>query len=194
MLNRALPPQTPSPVITMPANIVTPRAMLRKVRLSDAAAVSAQVSDYDIAKMTQSIPFPMPKVSAEIWLLLSRSAWDRGLRYSYAVCPVGSDKLRGVVSLFQTPGGEWEIGYWIARDLWSQGYAAHCARAAMDAFEAANGPARFHAGVFDDNPASAVVLAKLGFKPTGMTDNLFSMARLENVPGKHFIREPGDDR
>lgn len=190
MLNRVMTSPSIMPCVTMPETVATPRAILRKIKLTDAAAMSAHVSDYDIAKMTGTIPFPMPKVSAEIWMLLNRSAWDRGLRFNYAICPHGTDELRGVMGFFKLSSGEWELGYWVARTLWGQGYATECADAALDAFEAANGPRTLEAGVFDDNPASIRVLSKLGFKPTGERDNPFSMARLERASGARFIREP----
>ena len=193
MLNRVITPAPAPGPIEMPAAIPTRRATLRELRADDAAALSEQAGDYDIAKMTCTIPYPLPKVSAEIWLLLNQSARGRALQFNYAICPHDSRELRGVVGVFQNRSGNWELGYWVSRAVWGQGYATEAATAVIKAFTNAVGPADLLAGVFVDNPASVRVLSKLGFKPTGRTDNLFSMARLKTVPGRQFIRESDHD-
>ena len=59
-------------------------------------------------------------------------------------------------------GDDIELGYWIARSHWGQGYATEAARAVLGLAEAL-GHRRIFAGHFADNPASGRVLAKAGF-------------------------------
>ncbi len=193
MFNAAMTPPFAPSAITMPETIVTPRAVLRKVSDRDAAALSEHISDYDIAKMMGSIPYPMPRVSAEVWLLINKAAWNRGLRFNYALYPRDCGALRGIVGFFKTKSGAWELGYWVSRTLWGQGYATEACAAALETFEATNGPTPIHADVFKDNPASARVLEKLGFVCMGDSPDLFSMARLAKSPGLAFLREPSHE-
>ena len=72
--------------------------------------------------------------------------------------------------------GEPEIGYWIARPFWGQGYATEAAGGVLEIARLL-GHRRIHAGHFVDNPASGRVLRKLGFVPTGVTRPRMSCAR-----------------
>lgn len=193
MLNTVMPaPVTQS--VSLPVVIKTRRAVLRKVEHADAPALSAKISDYDIAKMTGTIPFPMPLLSAEIWISLNRAAFDMGSRFNYALCPDDTGELSGIIGFFKTRNDGWELGYWVARELWGQGYASESCAAAMQAFQDVNGPAAFEAGVFKDNPASMRVLEKLGFTRNGEdNDAAFSMARMCKTPGWKYRREPDYD-
>jgi RimJ/RimL family protein N-acetyltransferase len=72
--------------------------------------------------------------------------------------------------------GEPELGFWIARPHWGQGYATEAAGAVLRIARTL-GHRRVVAGHFVDNPASGKVLKKLGFVPTGRPGTRFSLAR-----------------
>jgi len=158
MLNRVMSPAPALGPFEMPETIATKRATLRVPVPSDASVLSKQAGDYDIAKMTGTIPHPLPKVSAEIWLMLNQSARYRGLQFNYAICPQGIDDVRGIAGICKNSAQNWELGCWISRSLWGQGYATEAAGAVIAAFMDVMGPVALHAGVFSDNPASARVL------------------------------------
>jgi RimJ/RimL family protein N-acetyltransferase len=67
---------------------------------------------------------------------------------------------------FKHAGEDIELGYWIARTHWGNGYATEAGRAALEIARAL-GRTRVLAGHFVDNPASGRVLRKLGFRETG---------------------------
>jgi RimJ/RimL family protein N-acetyltransferase len=69
-----------------------------------------------------------------------------------------------------------ELGYWIAREHWGQGYATE-AGAAVLKIAAALGNCELVASHFLDNPASGRVLRKLGFEPTGRIEPRWSCGR-----------------
>ena len=69
-----------------------------------------------------------------------------------------------------------ELGYWIARPSWNKGYATEAARALLR-LAGTLGHKRVAAHHFVDNPASARVLAKIGFRPTGDVALRASVAR-----------------
>lgn len=171
--------------------IYTERLVLRPVKFEDAPALSRMAGDYHIARMTGSIPSPFPIISAEIRTMLFESAWRRGLEYSYAISVEGGE-LIGIVSLFRrSETSDFELGYWLGRPYWGNGYMTEACRALIDCAEDRLGVTTLTAGVFSDNPGSVRILEKLGFTNTGVIDQYFSIARLCKAESLNFIRRKG---
>jgi RimJ/RimL family protein N-acetyltransferase len=61
------------------------------------------------------------------------------------------------------PGGDVELGYWIAKAHWNRGYASEAGRRMIEIGRTELQLQRLFAGYFVDNPASGRVLHKLGF-------------------------------
>jgi len=161
--------------------IRTERLVLRQLTLNDAAAFSKLAGDYDISKMTGSLPHPFPLYSAEFKIMYLRQQKRRGLAYPYAITINGGD-LIGVMDLFRSvPDAALEIGYWIGKPYWGQGLSTEAAKAIIQEAKDRLGVQALMAGVFADNPASLRVLEKLGFKTTGSEEMYFSMARMEKA-------------
>ncbi len=81
-----------------------------------------------------------------------------------------------------------EMGYWIARPYWGQGFATEAGHAVLDV-ACALGHRKVVASHFLDNPASGKVLRKLGFEPTGRVVERHSCGRGEAAPTVEFARE-----
>jgi len=161
--------------------IGTERLVLRQLALNDAAAFSKLAGDYDISKMTGSLPHPFPLYSAEFKIMYLRQQKRRGLAYPYAIT-VNGGELIGVMDLFRSaPDTALEIGYWIGKPYWGQGLSTESAKAIIQEAKDRLGVQALMAGVFADNPASLRVLEKLGFKTTGSEEMYFSMARMEKA-------------
>lgn len=164
----------------------TDRLILRTLRLSDAKRYSVFVSDWDVARMTGSLPYPIPLISTEIKIEMLLSKRRRGLAYPYAITENG-DEIIGVMDIFKRQEqSDYELGYWVARDYWGLGYAPEAARAVLDEANRSLNVTKFVAGVFADNPGSMRVLEKLGFKNTGSEGDYFSMARLKHAESIGF--------
>ena len=73
-----------------------------------------------------------------------------------------------------------EIGYWIARPYWGQGFATEAGRAVLNIARSL-GYSRVVGSHFLDNPASGHVLRKLGFEPTGRVVDRHSCGRGEKA-------------
>lgn len=86
----------------------------------------------------------------------------------------------GCVGLTRGDAGV-ELGYWIAREHWGRGFATEAARATLSLARTL-GHRRIAASHFLDNPASAKVLRKLGFQPTGQVVQRHSLARGTSAP------------
>lgn len=168
--------------------IQTERLVLRQTEQRDAAAISKFGSDFDIARMTGSFPYPFPLLSAEFKIMTFHAAKRRGLAHPYAITLKDQDDMIGVADLFKRDADSlWEIGYWIARPYWGQGYMTEACSALLDEADRTLGRADRIAGVFTDNPSSARVLEKLGFERTGLPDQYFSMARLKKAESQDFV-------
>ncbi len=84
--------------------------------------------------------------------------------------------------------GAAEIGYWIGRPYWGQGFATEAAHAVLRIARTL-GHQRLTAGHFVDNPASGRVLRKLGFQPTGQIVTRHSRARGAGVDSVEYALE-----
>jgi len=160
----------------------TERLILRRPVLGDALRISELMSDPDIARMTATIPYPFIPLAAEFWVMKQRSNWDRQLSFGYAITENGGD-LMGIMDLFTNGDGDREIGYWIGRPYWGNGYITEAAQAVIDEGFANFDMPYIDAGYFYDNPASGRVLEKLGFERKEMGSNLYSVARGERAAG-----------
>lgn len=116
--------------------------------------------DYDIASMTGTIPHPYSEQMAAGWIE-SVLAGEEGV-----VFVIERDgELIGCTGYRAFDDDHAELGYWIGKPYWGQGYATEAAAALIEHAFAVGGFAYLTGGHFSDNPASARVIHKLGFKP-----------------------------
>lgn len=169
--------------------IETKRLNLRQIEPRDAKAFSKLGSDFDIARMTGSFPHPFPLLAAEFKVMDLCAQKRRGLAHPYAITlKDGPDDMIGIADLFKRRADAlWEVGYWIGRPYWGQGFMTEACSALLAEANSALGHEDRIAGVFTDNPGSARVLEKLGFKRNGEQEQYFSMARLKNAMSQDFI-------
>ena len=142
--------------------IETERLRLRAPRLSDAARIALLAGDYDVASMTGTIPHPYREEMAADWIK-SLEAGEEGV--AFAVEHAGA--LIGCVGYRALDETHAEMGYWIGKPYWGFGYATEAARALILYIFAQEGFDYLTIGHFRENPASARVIAKLGFESAG---------------------------
>ena len=155
--------------------ITTQRLRLRKPRRSDAAALAIHANDFDVARMTTGMPYPYGVEHAEGFLEKASEA-DPGREAVFVVDHPDHGPI-GVLGFDAREGGQREIGYWIGRRYWGQGYATEAARGALVWAHQTWGRRYMHAAHFADNPASGQVLNKAGFLYTGDVEQRRSVAR-----------------
>ena len=163
--------------------VETQRLVLRPLGLDDARDVQALAGDFAIADTTARIPHPYEDGMAEAWIASLAEAIRPHRESVFGIEERASGRFVGTVGLV-SPGedGDAELGYWIGRPYWNQGFATEAARVVVDfAFEYI-GSARVHAHHFSRNPSSGRVLQKLGFRYRGARRN-FEVApdRFEDV-------------
>jgi RimJ/RimL family protein N-acetyltransferase len=145
----------------------TPRLLLRPPHPRDIPAIVSWAGDWDVAKNLALMPHPYGERDAADFMDAAARNRTLGTGYSFAV----TRKRDGVylggcgVNLRQ---GTFELGYWLGKPFWGQGYASEAAADVLHfVFDRLNLD-RIVSSWYHDNPASGRVLAKLGFIPQGV--------------------------
>jgi ribosomal-protein-alanine N-acetyltransferase len=142
--------------------IKTQRLVLRPPVLADAADICLLAGDYDVASMTGTIPHPYSQQVAAEWIA-EAIAGEEGV-----VFVIEDDgKLIGCTGYRPFGDDHAELGYWIGKPYWGQGYATEAVMTLVAHAFDVDGFDYVTAGHFADNPASARVLRKLGFVTQG---------------------------
>ncbi|MEM9715558.1 MAG: GNAT family N-acetyltransferase [Pseudomonadota bacterium] len=165
-------------VPTLPAGHV----VLRPAQLSDASEIDRAVSEYNVSKMTSSIPHPVIDGATEGFLNSVIEADRKEMVWAIVPADKGTP-LYGLISLEKSDQADVEIGYWIAPDHWGKGAASAAVRALVrwNPLECAD----YFGSCFIDNPASARVMIKAGFIEIG-SGSCYSEARKEDVATRKF--------
>jgi RimJ/RimL family protein N-acetyltransferase len=147
---------------------------LRALEAADAVAMAEGLSDLDVAQNLIAVPHPYTIDDAR-GFLTGPGASPHMLAAAIEVEGV----FAGSVSI-DAQGGRPELGYWLAKPFWGRGIGQAAARAHVDLVFSATDLDALVSGHFVDNAASAAILAKLGFRRTGLIETR-SRARPEPV-------------
>jgi 8-oxo-dGTP diphosphatase len=152
------------------APLATERLCLRPFRPEDAAEMHRLINDWEVARGLPEVPYPYPRALADEWIGSTAVELAAGRAYHLAI--TGREGTReilvGAVGLrLDQQNDTASLGYWVGRRYWGHGVATEAAgRVARWAL--ANLPlGRLTASVATDNPASAAVLLRIGFRRAG---------------------------
>ncbi len=124
------------------------------------------VGEWDIAKWLSDVPYPYTEKHAEKFI--KRSSPD-DLRFSVFYDGV----LVGGVGVSYEDNNELDIGYWIAKDYWSYGFATEASLGLINYVRNETDFKVITACYVKGNKASAKVLKKLGFIEIGESEQYF---------------------
>lgn len=165
------------------------RLFLRPAFTEDWQDIYAGINDESIVRMLASAPWPYHERDARNFVARPQTPLLPQCVITLPEAP--GAPIIGGIGLDHRSGGV-EMGYWLARDYWGQGYATE-AGAALLASAAAVGHRRVFAAHALDNPASGRVLEKLGFRRTGEIRIRTSAGRGgAAVATRRYILELGD--
>lgn len=165
--------------ITQQAVIETERYQLRPLRISDAGLIALHTGDLRVARMTSSIPHPLPPGTTEAFIARCQSAERNEDAWAIDATKSGGAELLGVIGLKHVDNEACELGYWVAPQFWNSGIASEAVQALIEA-----NPLRcktFFATVFQGNAASARVLTNCGFKYLGDAEG-YCLSRDATLP------------
>ncbi len=147
---------------------------LRALKAADAAPMAAGLSDLDVAKNLIAVPHPYSPDDAQIFLRGPAAA-------PHMLCAglTVDGAFAGCVAI-DASGPSPELGYWLAKPHWGRGIMSAATRAMVDLVFSATSIDKLASGHFVDNAASASVLRRLGFRPSGMVETR-SRARADPV-------------
>jgi [ribosomal protein S5]-alanine N-acetyltransferase len=158
----------------------TARLTLRRLSTNDAGRIAMLGGDWDVARMTGRIPYPYSEEQAGHWVTdLADGELVFGIEEG--------GYLIGICGFLPTGEGSAEIGYWIGRPYWGQGFATEASGALMTYGFTKAGVKRFTCCHFVDNAQSARVAAKLGFRAIGPCTG-WCEARQQHLPTLTYER------
>ncbi len=160
--------------------IRTRRLLLRSFMSGDAPIVAQLCNEPDIAATTLNIPHPYTVSMASEWIKGQREREESMIEWVWAITRPQHEGVVGAVGLvFTLRHARGELGYWIGKPFWNQGYCTEAARAVLStAFEELE-MNRVHASHFERNPASGRVMEKIGMHKEGVL-------RQHYQKGSHF--------
>ena len=155
-------------MVTSLPTMETERLVLRPFVLADAPRVQELAGDYSVAVTTLNIPPPYPDGAAEGWIRTHADRAAEGAGYTLAVTLREGGTLVGAIGLVVNQEHQRaEMGYWVGRPYWGQGYATEAAAALLRFGFDDLGMNRIFARYMTGNPASGRVMEKIGMRHEG---------------------------
>lgn len=163
--------------------ISTPRLVLRGLAPTDAPRMQHFLSDWEVVRTTGTIPHPYPEGAAEAFVADQPRRIREGEAHVFAITQADDGALMGCAELRLTPEHRRaDLGYWIAPAYWGRGFATEAADAIVRyGFETLE-LHRVAADHFSHNPASGVVLERIGMRHEGhLRKHVLRWGKMEDI-------------
>ncbi|MCK0128797.1 GNAT family N-acetyltransferase [Erythrobacter sp. F6033] len=155
--------------------------LLRPIWPEDWQGVLSGIADEGVVRNLASAPWPYAAEDARKFVSLPIDP----MFPRFLITRARDAQVVGCIGIDPMDEGAVELGYWIARPYWGQGFATEAGAAALKVARTL-GHQRLVASHFLDNPASGAVLRKLGFEPTGRVVERHSCGRGEMAPTAEY--------
>jgi [ribosomal protein S5]-alanine N-acetyltransferase len=168
----------------------TDRLFLRPFALTDAQEVQRLCGDFDIADTTLNIPHPYPDGAAEEFISTHPAKYEKHEGVVFALTLKKDGRLIGAMGLHDANRfHRAEIGYWIAKPFWNQGYATEAGKAVVE-FGFTQWSLHKIVGTYlSRNPASGCVMKKIGLVQEGLLrDHVTKWDRYEDIVTCGIVR------
>lgn len=165
--------------------IETNRIQFRYWKESDAEELFLLASDPDVGPRAGWLPHSSVEQSREIIKTIFNNdhVWALILKETEQLigCMGYYDHTESNIGIEE---GEAELGYWIGKPFWNQGYCTEALHAMIDYCFNIEGFVTLWADHFVDNPASGKVMEKCGFTDTGKINWLSKLYKGDENPVK----------
>ncbi len=164
-------------------SLFTPRLTLRWMASNDAERLSAFASDPLLLQKTETIPYPYDVPAAHEWIDEAEDLRARGAAYRFAIEERLTQQFVGVSALMMLDRGVAELGYWLGRDYWGQGFGREAVAATIAFGKDILKLRSIQAVVYSENTASVAVLRGLGFE-----EHAFETINVPDRGGARLVR------
>jgi len=149
--------------------LITKRLIIRPYTLQDAPDLQRLIGECDIAATMVHVPHPYIDGMAEEFISKQQESFKKGLMIAFAITHRQNGFFIGGISLnnIDKQSELAEMGYWIGKPYWNQGYGTEAARAILKYGFEALGLNRIYANYFKQNLASGRIMQKIGMKYEG---------------------------
>jgi RimJ/RimL family protein N-acetyltransferase len=170
---------------------ITARLKLRPFTLDDAPAVKELAGAREIAATTVNIPHPYEEGMAEEWIGTHQAAFDRGEAVTFAMSFRTDAQLIGAIGISIDQSHRLaEMGYWVGKPYWNQGYCTEAAREVLRYAFDVLGLNRVQALHMTRNPASGRVMQKVGMAYEGtLRQALFRWGEFQDAAIYAILRD-----
>jgi [ribosomal protein S5]-alanine N-acetyltransferase len=149
--------------------LTTPHLILRPFTVEDSSRVQLLAGDRAIAETTAHIPHPYKNGMAEEWISTHQASYKAKKSLILAVTVRDEFELIGAMGLEINITHQYaELGYWIGKAYWNQGFCTEAAREVVRFGFEQLGLNRIQARHMLKNPGSGRVLEKIGMKKEGV--------------------------
>jgi len=154
----------------IPVQLEGNRILIRRLRPSDAEAIHQILNNRDVSRWLLMVPYPYPREGAIKYVRKCQRNWQKRADFLFAIISKDTGEFLGGGGLKCVDNGNQraEMGYWLGKKHWNQGYATEAARLFL---KFAFGHLKLHrvyAHMFESNVASSRVLEKCGFTREGI--------------------------
>ena len=169
----------------------TERLILCPFKLSDAKVLQEKAGDRAIADTTLNIPYPFTEEIGKEWILTHQPQFESGKAVTYAIKLKETDELIGAVGLnISKEFNHADLGYWIEKDLWGNGYCTEAAKAVVEYGFNEFDLHRIIANHLTRNPSSGKVMQKLGMQQEGLfREHVIKWDKYEDVVYYGILRD-----
>jgi len=145
----------------------TARLVLRLPTAADAASLPPLLDDWEVVRLTARIPHPYGLDDAAAFIAEQDQRRHSGQGVALLLERTLDGAVIGCVGFGLDADGVPELGYWLGRAYWGQGYIVEALRRLIRHLFETLGYAKVWAQIHPDNAASKRVLAKLDFVSDG---------------------------
>ncbi|MGE5548811.1 MAG: bifunctional GNAT family N-acetyltransferase/(deoxy)nucleoside triphosphate pyrophosphohydrolase [Solirubrobacterales bacterium] len=147
--------------------LLTARLRLRPFTEADVPGLARLLDDWEVVRLTANIPHPYREEDARSFLETMAAKCAARTGVVLAMERTLDRQVIGAVGFGTEHDGTPEIGYWVGREHWGEGYATEAVRRLLRHLFADLGYPRAWASAHPDNAASRRVLEKAGLARAG---------------------------
>lgn len=147
--------------------LLSARLKLRPLAEGDAPRLTQLLDDWEVVRLTALIPHPYTEADGREFVATMANKCAARLGVALALERTADGLVLGVVGFGLERDGTPELGYWLGRDYWGQGYATEALRRLVRHLFEDLGVSRVWASSHPDNHASRRVQEKAGLTAAG---------------------------